>query len=118
MRPPSSRPQWCSIKLCSGQAILTLQDLSNLPPLNADKQDQADLALIPVHFAATEGNFYAIQFDPEAGLFFGLMDLGPGRREWGLIHADQLLSYRDRSGRSGMERDAYWRPRSVAALGL
>jgi len=57
------------------------------------------------------GTWYAVEFDPEERIFFGYVT-GLGYDELGSFSLDEFVNFRGRFG-LGIERDRYFRPRSV-----
>lgn len=118
MTTATTLPPWTDLKLNDKQAFLTAWELEQLPPLNPDARKNAEEMVIHVHYSASDFHFYAAQFDPRTGEFFGFVDFGLGRREWGILPHHELILYRDSAGKMGMERDEYWIPKTTSAMGL
>jgi hypothetical protein len=59
--------------------------------------------------------WYALEFDPVEGLFFGIVD--GLEAEWGYFSLEELESIRGPL-RLPVERDLYFKPTPVAELGL
>lgn len=59
------------------------------------------------------GTWYATEFNPADGLFFGLCDIH--EKEWGYFSLDELTRFRGRWG-LGIERDLHFGEKRVSQL--
>lgn len=83
-----------------------------LPPLYSNEEKNPDSVMAPVKFFTPDSNWtwYAVEYDPDEGLFFGLVD--GFEVEFGYFSLMELESV---TGPLGLhiERDLYWSPRPV-----
>ena len=87
--------------------LLTKQNLKDLPPLYAT--DGKEDALAPVKFFTPDSSWtwYAVEFDPAEGLFYGL---ACGHEdEWGYFSLAELENARGPLGLR-IERDRWYTP--------
>jgi len=99
--------EWTKVRLNPSQMLLTKKELSGLPLLYAQDGKGKD-AIAYVHFFSGSYDFWATEFDPATGDFFGLAQLS--ERELGYVTAKELCSI----GR--IERDLYWTPTPLRNL--
>ena len=82
-----------------------------LPQLG-ETDNQADPIAIVKFFNPTGiGTWWACEFDPDTGIFFGKADLG--FPEFGSFSLDELQSYKGPLG-IGIERDLYFTPKPLS----
>ena len=93
----------------AGQIVLTKKELASLPPLYA-QDGKGKNAIAYVHFFTTGGyDFWATEFDPEQGIFFGKARLF--ETELGYADVQEFIS-------TGIvERDLYWTPKPLTDCG-
>ena len=86
--------------------LLTKTITKQLPPLGATDGQGTD-AIVQVKFFTpwTGWTWYALEYDPETRIFFGLVD-GP-EKEYGTFSLDELESVRGPAGLK-IERDLYF----------
>ena len=94
--------------------LLTKEILSKLPPLYANEEKPLEEHKVIVKFFHPFSNWrwYATEFDPEEGLFFGLVD--GFATELGYFSLAELQSVTVLG--CGIERDMYWRELSLAEV--
>jgi hypothetical protein len=97
---------WTKIKINPKQSLLTKAELEKLPPLYS-QDGKGERAIALVHFFTGGYDFFASEFDPEEGLFFGVAKLF--ERELGYASADEFASL------GKLERDLYWTPKPLSA---
>ena len=95
---------WTRTKLNHSQNVLTARELKALPPLLSQDGKGMD-AIALVHYFYGGYDFWATEFDPETGEFFGLARLF--ETELGYASAQEWIS----TGR--IERDLYWTPKPL-----
>ena len=85
--------------------LLTKEIRKRLPPLGSTN-DQADPVAIVKFFNPTGiGTWWACEFDPDSGIFFGKADIG--FPELGTFSLEELESYKGPLG-LGIERDIHF----------
>jgi hypothetical protein len=91
--------------------LLTKEIRKALPPIGAT-DDQTDPVAIVKFFNPTGiGTWWACEFDPDSGIFFGKADLG--FPELGSFSLDELQSYKGPLG-LGIERDIHFTPKPLS----
>ena len=91
--------------------LLTQETRKQLPPIGAT-DDQIDPVAIVKFFNPTGiGTWWACEFDPKTGIFFGKADLG--FPELGTFSLEELESYKGPLG-LGIERDRYWQAKPLS----
>ena len=87
---------------------------ASLPPLYAQEK-LGERAIVHVKFFTPDSSWtwYATEFDPSEGIFFGLV-IGH-EMELGCFSLEELRSARGPLGLS-IERDLYWKPRTLAEV--
>jgi hypothetical protein len=118
--------RWTKIKLNWTQALLTKAELKKLPAIKATEGQGLEAKAI-VHFFGGPVDFWASEFNPEAGEFFGLFKLGNNEPELGYVSAEQLCttfypvtlrgSASSRTFKMPLERDLYWNPVALSECG-
>jgi hypothetical protein len=98
----------------NGQKFLTKANLKDLPPLYS-QEDKGDDATVHVKFFTpwSSWTWYATEFDPEEGLFFGLVD--GQEKELGYFSMAELKSARGPAGLL-IERDMYFKPCPISEV--
>jgi hypothetical protein len=99
---------WTKAKLNHTQNLLTVADLKRLPAYGS-QDGKGEGAICQVHFFYGGYDFWASEFDPQDGIFFGVGRITD--REMGDVSATELMSV----GR--IERDLYWTPKPLAKCG-
>ena len=95
------------------QKLLTKEIFAKLPPLRS-QEHVADPTVWVKFFAPwTNWTWYATEFDPAEGLFFGLV-MGH-ETELGYFSLEELQSVRGPGGLR-IERDQYWRPTPLSQV--
>ena len=91
--------------------LLTKEVLKKLPPLYSQESKGMD-AIAQVKFFTPWSNWtwYATEYHPEEGIFFGLVD--GLERELGYFSLAELESVRGPGGLT-VERDLHWRPKPL-----
>lgn len=91
--------------------LLTEEIKKQLPGLG-ETDDQIDpIAIVKFFNPCGIGTWWAVEFDPESGIFFGKADLG--FPELGTFSLYELESYRSQFG-LGIERDIHFTPRPLS----
>ena len=99
---------WTTVKLNHSQKLLTKADLALLPALYS-QDGKGETAICQVHFFYGGYDFWATEFDPTDGYFFGIAKLQ--EREFGEVHYTELCSP------GYIERDLYWTPKPLSECG-
>jgi len=94
--------------------LLTNEIRAKLPPLySQDGKDPSKVQIVVKFFNPTgAGTWYATEFDPDEGLFFGYAKITDG--ELGYFSLEELKNFRGRFG-LGIERDLYWNSETTLA---
>lgn len=107
MPNPTMTHDWTRVKLNHSQTVLTRADQKALPPLYSQDGKGWD-AICRVHFFGGNYDFWATEFDPESGEFFGLARIaGLCEGELGYAHPNEWIECRN------IERDLYWTPKPL-----
>jgi hypothetical protein len=88
----------------------TDKQLSKLPPLYSTENIKAEDKTIRMHFFYGSSDWYAAEYSPEKGLFFGLAIIGGDKlnAEWGYFSLQELCAFRERGFE--IDRDLHWKP--------
>ena len=91
--------------------LLTKEIIQSLPALGSTDGD-GDKAIARVKFfnPSGVGTWYATEFDPESGEFFGLAHIHEA--ELGAFFLSELEGFVGRFG-LGIERDMHWTPKTL-----
>lgn len=84
--------QWNEVRLNHEQMLLTKEEMQKLPQLYATEKTPLEEKKAIVHFFGGPVDFYAVEFDPEEGLFWGLVKYAGNEGEWGYFSAEDILS--------------------------
>ena len=87
--------------------LLTEEIKKQLPPLGATAEQSDPMAIVKFFNPTGIGTWWAAEFDPESGIFFGKADLG--FPELGTFSLDELQGYKGPFG-IGIERDIHFTP--------
>ena len=90
--------------------LLTKEILKKLPPIySTQDQNLAEVRVITKFFnPCSSSSWYACEFDPRDGLFFGFVNLGDDQMaELGYFSLKEFEEHNEHSF-FGIERDKYW----------
>ena len=74
------------------------------------------LVITKFFYPAGSATWFATEFDPKGGLFFGFASLfGDHNDEWGYFSLAELESFTGRFG-LGIERDLYWQEKPASEV--
>ena len=97
--------------------VITKAEIKRLPPLGAT-ENQGDNAVAQVHWFSSSWDWWATEFDPETGELFGFVH--GFEDEWGyfsIAEFEEIMKERPLELiQKGIERDANWRPRTIAEI--
>ena len=103
----------------SGLILFPEELLATVPALYSTEEIRAEhkVAHIKVFDPCGRGTWYACEFNPEDGLFFGYVvsPLGPDCDEWGYFDKLELERITNRLGLR-LERDVSWKPAPIPDL--
>lgn len=99
---------WTKAKINHSQTLLTKKELAALPALYSQDGKGED-AIAYVHYFTGGYDYWASEFDPEDGIFFGVANLY--EREMGNASAEEFI------GLGKLERDLYWTPKPLRECG-
>lgn len=91
--------------------LLTEEIKKILPPLGSTAEEVDPIAYIKFYNPTGIGTWWASEFDPESGIFFGKADLG--FPELGTFSLQELENYKGPLG-LGIERDIYFTPKPLS----
>ena len=91
--------------------LLTAEIRQKLPPLGSTSEQIDPIAVVKFFNPTGLGTWWAVEFDPDSGIFFGKADLG--FPELGTFGLDELQSYKGPMG-LGIERDIHFRPKPLS----
>lgn len=66
--------------------------------------------LVQMHFTRENGEWFAVEYDPERQLFYGYIDVRPGSPHWGYFGLDELVDCWIPSLCPEAKVDLDWRP--------
>lgn len=108
---------WSTVKLNRVQKLLTAEQARKLPALYA-QESAGDAAVVYAKFFTPDSDFtwYATEFDPAEGMFFGLVTTHyEPFGELGYFHATELIAARGLLGLS-IERDLHFKPTTLGEI--
>ena len=91
--------------------LLTEEIRKKLPLLGATAEQTDPIAIVKFFNPTGIGTWWACEFDPESGIFFGKADLG--FPELGTFSLEELQNYKGKFG-LGIERDLYFTPKPLS----
>ena len=91
--------------------LLTAEIRHKLPLLGATSEQIDPIAVVKFFNPTGIGTWWAVEFDPDSGIFFGKADLG--FPELGTFSLDELQGYKGPLG-LGIERDIHFRPKPLS----
>ena len=91
--------------------LLTAEIRKKLPPLGSTSEQIDPIAVVKFFNPTGLGTWWAVEFDPDSGIFFGKADLG--FPELGTFSLKELQSYKGPMG-LGIERDIHFRPKPLS----
>jgi len=91
--------------------LMTDELIKKMPKIGETENQEDPIALVKFFNCTGIGTWWASEFDPETGMFFGKADLG--FPELGYFNLHELEGYRGRFG-LGIERDLHWTPRPLS----
>lgn len=98
--------------------LMTAELKKILPPLYTNEKKSAEETIVQCKFFDPTGRWtmYVTEYDGK-DTFYGyvISMFGPGDDEWGYASLSELQSIRGRMG-LGIERDLYFKPKSIADL--
>jgi hypothetical protein len=92
--------------------LLTKEIRRKLPALRSTDDDDDPLVVVKFFHPYSDWTWYATEFDPEDGLFFGLVD--GFEAELGYFSLAEFESIKFRG--LGMERDLHWSPKPLSEV--
>jgi hypothetical protein len=93
--------------------LLTKENLAALPPLYSQEDTLDPLAVVKFFDPCGSWTWYATEYNPAEGLFFGLVD--GHEKELGYFSLADLESFKGPLG-LGIERDRAFRPTPLSVL--
>ncbi len=91
--------------------LLTEEIKKNLPPLGATENQKDPIAQVKFFNPCGMGTWWACEYDPDDGIFFGKADLG--FPELGYYSLEELEDYKGPFG-LGIERDIHFQPKPLS----
>ena len=91
--------------------LLTEEIKKQLLPLGSTDSQPDPVAIVKFFNPTGIGTWWACEFDPDSGIFFGKADLG--YPELGTFSLEELQSYKGQFG-LGIERDLYFTPKPLS----
>ena len=94
--------------------LLTAKNKQDLPPLYSLEETKLEDKICQVKFfhPFCSWTWYAVEFDPKEGLFFGWVD--GSFPEWGYFSLDEMKSVKTMG--LGMERDRHFTPKPMKEI--
>lgn len=95
----------------------TEEELKKLPRLYATDKVPAEDKVIGMHFFLGGCDWYAVEYDSQERVFFGLVILNNDleNAEWGYFSFDELRKLK--AGPFEVDRDLYWTPCKAKEVG-
>lgn len=94
--------------------LLTKKNIKDLPAIGSTDGQGGDAVAVVKFFDPTGSwTWYATEYNPETGEFFGLVD--GHEKELGYFQLEELASFRGRFG-LGIERDRYFSPKPLREI--
>lgn len=88
---------------------------ASLPPLYSQEvKGDAAFAMVKYFCVSSNWTWYATEYDPLEGMFFGLVH--GFEVELGYFSLEEFEALNASSAMPVIERDLYWRPKSIAAI--
>ena len=97
---------WTKVKLNPYQKVLTAKELKWLPALYSQEGKKLE-AICYVHFFYGNYDFWATEFDPETGEFFGIAQFAGNEPSFGYANAQEWIAT------SRIERELNWTPKPL-----
>jgi hypothetical protein len=72
--------------------------------------------LVQMHFLRENGDWFAVEYDPEQRIFYGYIDVRPGTPHWGYFSFDEVVDCWIPSLCSEPEMDLDWMPRKTKEI--
>jgi len=91
--------------------LLTEEIKKQLPPIGSQDNNPDPIAIVKFFNPTGIGTWWAVEFNPETGVFFGKADLG--FPELGTFSLEELESYKGPFG-LGIERALYWQAKPLS----
>jgi hypothetical protein len=91
--------------------LLTEEIKKKLPSLGSTSEQEDPVAVVKFFNPTGRGTWWACEYDPDDGIFFGKADLGFA--ELGYFSLAELEGYKGPLG-LGIERDIYFQPKPLS----
>ena len=72
--------------------------------------------LVHMHFLRENGDWFAVEYDPEQRMFYGYIDVRPDSPHWGYFGLDEVMDCWIPSLCSDPDLDLDWKPRMAKEI--
>ncbi len=69
--------------------------------------------IVQMHFLRENGEWFAVEYDPEQRRFYGYIDVRPGTPHWGFFSLDEVMDCWIPSLSPEAELDLDWQPKKA-----
>jgi len=90
--------------------------MAALPGLYATLDVPLPERLVQMHFLRENGEWFAVEYDPEQRRFYGYIDVRPGAPHWGFFSLDEVMDCWVPSLCPEAELDLDWQPKKVKEI--
>jgi hypothetical protein len=90
--------------------------LSSMPRLSEAQGMPFPERWVQVRFCRENGEWFAVEYDPEQQLFYGYINVRPGPPYWGYFGLDEIVDCWIPSLCPELEMDLNWAPRQVKEI--
>jgi len=90
--------------------------LSSMPRLYEAQSVPYPERWVQARFLRENGEWFAVEYDPEQQLFYGYIDVRPGPPHWGYFGLDEIVDCWIPSLCPELEMDLDWAPRQVKEI--
>jgi len=90
--------------------------LSSMPRLYEAQSVPYPERWVQARFLRENGEWFAVEYDPEQQLFYGYIDVRPGPPHWGYFGLDEIVDCWIPSLCPELELDLAWAPRQVKEI--
>ena len=96
--------------------VLDGSRLSNMPKLHETLNMPSPERLVQMHFLRENGEWFAVEYDPDQRLFYGYIDVRPGAPNWGYFGLDEIMDCWIPSLCPEAELDLDWKPKRAKEI--
>jgi hypothetical protein len=90
---------------------LNMSQMVSLPKLYETQDMPFPERVVQMHFVRENGEWFAVEYDPEERLFYGYIDVRPGPPQWGYFGLDEIMDCWIPSLCPEADLDLDWKPK-------